>query len=93
MFDSADIYCGMLSHSKTVLALFHVIKVKVDREVQFQKHAFQLLGTLDTILTVSMTTHRQQAATMESLKSSTTFEPLSSVGQTDRVHVECPVSS
>ncbi|XP_064390591.1 U3 small nucleolar RNA-associated protein 15 homolog [Halichondria panicea] len=57
-----DIYCGMLSHSKTVLALFHVIKVKVDREVEFQKQAFQLLGTLDTILTATMATHRQQTA-------------------------------
>lgn len=88
LFDTTDIYCGMLSHSKTVLALFHVIKVKVDREVQFQKHAFQLLGTLDTLLTVSMATHRQQAATVESLKLSATFEPLYSASETDHnIHV------
>lgn len=65
---SVDIYCGMLSHSKTVAALFHVIKVKVDREVEFQKQAFQLLGTLDTILTVTMATQRQQTAAAASLE-------------------------
>ncbi len=62
LFIPPDIYCGMLSQSKTVLALFHVIKVKVDREIEFQKQAFQLLGTLDTILTATMATHRQQTA-------------------------------
>ena len=42
--------------------MFRVLKVKIDREVQFQRRAFELLGTLDTILTASMATERQKAA-------------------------------
>ena len=49
----------MLSHSKTTQALFQVLKVKVDREVQFQHHAFELLGQLDMILCSAMTHQRQ----------------------------------
>ena len=56
-----DIYGGVLSTSKGVQALFRVLKVKIDREVQFQKRAFELLGTLDTILTASMATERRKA--------------------------------
>ena len=49
-----------MSTSKGIQALFRVLKVKIDREVQFQKRAFELLGTLDTILTASMATERQK---------------------------------
>ncbi len=49
----ADIYGCTLSQSKTTKTLFRVLKVKVDREVQFQKHAFQLLGSINTLLTVA----------------------------------------
>ena len=56
-----DIYGGVLSTSKGVQALFRVLKVKIDREVQFQKRAFELLGTLDTILTAAMATERHKA--------------------------------
>lgn len=45
-----DIYGTVLSQSKTTMALFKVLKVKIDREVQFQKHAFQLLGSINTLL-------------------------------------------
>ncbi len=58
----------MLSYSKPIAALFHIIKVKVDREVEFQKQAFQLLGTLDTILTASMAMQRQQFAANNNLE-------------------------
>lgn len=44
-----DIYACVLSQSKMTKALFRVIKVKVDKEVQFQKHAFQLLGCMDML--------------------------------------------
>ena len=50
---TADTYGCMLAQSKTTMALFKVLKVKVDREVQFQKHAFQLLGSIDTLLTAA----------------------------------------
>lgn len=43
----------MLSQSKPTMALFRVLKVKVDREVEFQKHAFQLLGSINTLLTAA----------------------------------------
>lgn len=49
----ADIYGGMLSQSESTRTLFKVLKVKVDREVQFQKHAFQLLGSINTLLTAA----------------------------------------
>lgn len=39
-----------------------MLRVKVDREVQFQRHAFELLGTLDTLLTASTATQRHQVA-------------------------------
>ena len=55
-----DIYGGVLSVSKGTQTLFRVLKVKIDRELQFQKRAFELLGTLDTILTASMATDRQK---------------------------------
>lgn len=58
----SDIYGGVLSSSKGTQAMFRVLKVKIDREVQFQRRAFELLGTLDTILTASMATERQKAA-------------------------------
>lgn len=45
----------MLYESKKTEALFRLLKVKVEREVEFQKQAFQLLGCLDTLLTASIT--------------------------------------
>ena len=51
----SDIYGCMLSRSKTTMALFKVLRVKIAREIQFQKHAFQLLGSINTLLTASST--------------------------------------
>lgn len=50
----ADIYSCVLSQSKMTKALFRVIKVKVDKEVEFQKYAFQLLGCMDMLLTAAV---------------------------------------
>lgn len=72
-----DIYGGVLSSSKGTQALFRVLKVKIDREVQFQKHAFELLGTLDTILTASMTTERQRTIANDAMRTSKLIPPLS----------------
>ena len=57
-----DIYGSTLPQSPPTRALFRVLKVKLDREVQFQKGAFRLLGMLDTILTAATATQRQQTA-------------------------------
>lgn len=57
-----DIYAQTLPESPPTRALFNVLRVKVDREVQFQRHAFELLGTLDTLLTASTATQRHQVA-------------------------------
>lgn len=58
----------MLAASKGTQALFRVLKVKIDREVQFQKQAFELLGTLDTILTASMATDRQRTLANDAMR-------------------------
>ena len=73
---SLDIYGGVLSTSKGVQALFRVLKVKIDREVQFQKRAFELLGTLDTILTAAMATERHRAIASDVMRT-----PLGAVEQ------------
>ena len=69
-----DIYGGVLSTSKGVQALFRVLKVKIDREVQFQKRAFELLGTLDTILTAAMATERQKAIASDAMRTPLALE-------------------
>lgn len=63
-----DIYGGVMSASKGTQALFRVLKVKIDREVQFQKHAFELLGALDTILTATMATERQRTVASHAMR-------------------------
>ena len=47
--------------------MFNVLKVKIDREAQFQRHAFELLGSLDTILTASTAVQRHQVAATSKL--------------------------
>ena len=42
--------------------MFNVLKVKIDREAQFQRHAFELMGSLDTLLTASTAVQRHQIA-------------------------------
>lgn len=51
-----DVYGCTLSESKKTQALFRLLKVKVEREVEFQKQAFQLLGCLNTLLTAASRT-------------------------------------
>ena len=51
-----DVYGCMLTDSKKTQALFRLLKVKVEREVEFQKQAFQLLGSVNTLLTVATQT-------------------------------------
>ena len=74
----SDIYGGVLSSSKGTQAMFRVLKVKIDREVQFQRHAFELLGTLDTILTASLAVERQKLSTATRTLPSSAVQPLSS---------------
>jgi hypothetical protein len=48
-----DIYGRVLSQSKATMVLFKVLKVKIGREVEFQKRAFQMLGAINTLLTAA----------------------------------------
>lgn len=59
-----DVYGRTMWESKAVKKLFQRLKNTVDREVEFQTRAFELLGTLDVILTAAMATQRQSMATM-----------------------------
>lgn len=50
---SIDVYGRTVYGSKMTRAMFSVLKLKVDHEIQFQKRAFALLGSLDTLLTAA----------------------------------------
>ena len=63
-FYFADIYGGMLSASETTRRRFAALKHRIDQEVLFQKEAFKLLGSLDTILTAATATQRHSALAM-----------------------------
>ena len=49
----ADIYGAVTSQSTAVRALFNLLRVKIEKELEFQKNAFQLLGAMDLILTTA----------------------------------------
>ena len=66
---TSEIYARTLPESPPTRAMFNVLKVKVDRETQFQRHAFELLGTLDTLLTASTAIQRHQVAATSQLPS------------------------
>eukprot|EP00731_Ephydatia_muelleri_P016638 Em0009g1062a len=48
-----DIYGVVTSQSTAVRALFNLLRVKIEKELEFQKNAFQLLGAMDLILTTA----------------------------------------
>lgn len=54
----------MLSASSSTRKAFEALKYRIDQEVLFQKEAFRLLGSLDTILTAATATQRHSAAAL-----------------------------
>ena len=59
-----DIYGTTLSMSDITKKRFTALKYRIDQEVLFQKEAFKLLGSLDTILTAATATQRHSAAVL-----------------------------
>ena len=53
-----DIYGETLYQSKRISGLLRLVKMKIERELAFQRRSFQLLGAIDALLTVAMTTNR-----------------------------------
>ena len=54
----ADIYGETLYQSKRIAHLVKLMKVKMERELEFQKRGFQLLGAIDALLTAATATQR-----------------------------------
>lgn len=52
-----DIYGCVTSQSKAVKALFSLLRANVEKELEFQKNAFQLLGAMDLVLTTATVRH------------------------------------
>lgn len=48
----------MLYQSKRISSLVRLMKIKMEREMEFQRRSFQLLGAIDALLTAATATHR-----------------------------------
>jgi U3 small nucleolar RNA-associated protein 15 len=53
-----DIYGETLHQSKTIGRLVRLMKIKMERELEFQKRGFQLLGAIDALLATATATQR-----------------------------------
>lgn len=53
MYLIADIYGSVLGQSPKVDDLLAKLQLKIASELQYQKQAFELMGSLDTIFAVS----------------------------------------
>lgn len=54
----ADIYGETLQQSKRIARLVRLMKIKMERELEFQRRSFQLLGAIDALLTAATATPR-----------------------------------
>ena len=53
-----DIYGDTLYQSKSISGLLRLVKGKIERELEFQRRGFQLLGAIDALLTAATATNK-----------------------------------